>query len=209
MSIKKIDRREALKMSGMGMLGLLLPGLQREPSTPASVPEPAVININANYGKGQWIFDPVGLYIQKGQKVRWIAKQWGGTVMAFHPSNDNHELRIPENAKPFNSGMVPLMMTGWKGLNQFEWTFDVEGTYDYFSRDEEIMGMVGRIVVGKPGGPAEKNAPGYGGRDGRAVVFPREVTMLGFCPSADIVAKKTIPYPKDYLVHPHPYGAEG
>ena len=101
------------------------------------------------------------------------------------------------------------MMTNYKGLNTFEWTFDVEGTYDYFSRDQEIMGMVGRIVVGKPGGPAEKYKPGYGGREGRAVVFPREIEMFGFCPSEQIVAKKTIRYPKDYVVHPHPYGVEG
>ena len=168
-----------------------------------------MVSIGANYSEGQWIFDPIGLFIEKGQKVRWVAKQWGGTVNAFHPSNYNHELRIPENAKPFTSGVVPLIMTNWRGQNQFEWTFDVEGTYDYFSRDQEIMGMVGRIVVGKPGGPAEKFPPGYGGREGRAVVFPRQVEMLSFCPSAEIVAKKTIPYPKNYKVHPHPYGVEG
>ena len=159
------SRREALKLSGMAMLGMAL-GSPRE--VLAAEDDVPTVTLRANYSQGQWIFDPIGLYIEKGQKVRWVAKQWGGTVNAFHPSNYNHELRIPEDAKPFTSGTVPMMMTNWKGLNTFEWTFDVEGTYDYYSRDQENVGMVGRIIVGHPGGPGEK-PPGYGAGSHRRV----------------------------------------
>ena len=59
-------------------------------------------------------------------------------MTAFHPDNDNHELRIPEGAQPFDSGMLAAM-------ESFQWTFDVEGTYDYFSKHHEGAGLIGRI----------------------------------------------------------------
>ena len=100
----------------------------------------------------------------------------------------------------FNSGEFPLMRTEYKGMNVFEWTFDVEGTYDYYSRDQESLGMVGRIVVGQPG---------YGGREGRAMVYPSEINVFRACTSKEIVAKKTITFPKDLNVISHPYGPIG
>ena len=60
-----------------------------------------------------------------------------------------HSLRIPEQATPWDSG---LMTT--KGAH-FDFTFTVEGVYDYFCLPHENDEMVGRIVVGKPG-----NGPG-------------------------------------------------
>ena len=199
MTSKKISRRNLLQGWGMGMLALSVPGWSV--SVWGAVPDAAVVNVGNNYAGGQWFFDPVGLYIEKGQTVRWQSRKWGSTVTAFHPSNYNHELRIPENAEPFDSGVI-----GDSFGNTFEWTFDVEGTYDYFSRNHEILGMVGRIVVGSPGGPAENNPPGYGGREGRAVVFPTQAEAFAVCPSRLIVAKKTIPFPRDLLVRPYPYG---
>ena len=214
MSGNEMDRRQALKIAGMGIFGALLSesregesfGAQRQP---VAEPGVAVVRVTNSYATGQWFFDPIGVFIERGQKVRWVARQMGGSVYAFHPSNDNHELRIPENAKPFNSGEYPLMRTDYKGMNVFEWTFDVEGTYDYYSRDQESLGMVGRVVVGQPGGPAEKNQPGYGGRDGRAMVYPGEIKVFQACASKEIVAKKTIPFPKDLNVISHPYGPIG
>jgi len=219
MRSEKIGRRELLKTCGIGMLAVAVPawavqqpgsevstdiGGSKERVRPEAQAEPGVtvIRVDAMYPRGQWCFDPIGVHINKGEKVRWVCypNGWGTTVTAFHPSNDNHELRIPENAKPFAS---PLF---GRAVNfTFEWTFDVEGTYDYFSRYQELVGMVGRIVVGKPGGPAEKYEPGYGARDGRAVVFPDEMKMLAACSSQEIVAKKAIPFPKDLLYRQYPY----
>ena len=208
MSIQKMNRREALKMSGMGMLGLLLPSLQGGSGGASSEPGVVEIRLVNDYAGGRWYFDPLGIFIEKGQKVRWVNTQVGGSVFAFHPSNYNHELRIPETARPFNSGDVTMMRTPYRGLNIFEWTFDVEGTYDYFSRTHEILGTVGRIVVGRPGGPAE-NPPGYGGREGRAVVFPRQIKAFEACPSKDIVAKKVIRFPRELNRISHPHSTTG
>ena len=195
----KITRRDLLKTCGMGLAVLRFPGWRIEVLGAEPVAE---IKINNNYIRGQWFFDPVAIYIQKGQTVRWLSTKWGATVTAFHPANYNHELRIPENARPFDSG---LLGEDSPRYNKFEWTFDMEGTYDYFSRNHEPLGMVGRIVVGSPGGPAERNPPGYGARDGRAPVFPAQAKLLGFLSSQEIVAKKTIAYPRDLLVRTFPY----
>ena len=197
----QMDRRELLKTLGIGAAAVILPEFgARMVQAQQDVP---VIEANSFYPRGQWFFNPAGLYIQKGQTVRWVAGNYGPTVTAFHPSNRNHELRIPENAKPFDSWV--LTQRGRK-YNTFEWTFEVEGTYDYFARTFEPLGMVGRIVVGRPGGPAELNPPGYGAREGRAVVFPAEVKILAALPSAQIVAQKSIPYPKDLVFRSFPYG---
>jgi len=201
MGAEKFARRELFKIGGIGALGMLLPEWQARRSPTAADPNVSVIHVGNNYLGGQWYFDPAGLYIQKGQKVRWESTKWGATVTAFHPANFNHELRIPENAKPFDSGVI-----GDSYRNTYEWTFEVEGTYDYFSRNHESLGMVGRIVVGAPGGPAEKNPLGYGSAEGRAVVFPNEIKVFEALPSQEIVAKKTVALPKDFLFRPWPYG---
>lgn len=200
----KIERREILKGLGFGALVIALPGWQGRQGRSASETESggAVIGIETNYTRSQWYFEPTGLFIQKGQKVRWTTStKWGGRVSAFHPSNFNHELRIPENAKPFDSGLI-----GQTYQNTFEWTFDVEGTYDYFCLNHEILGMVGRIVVGHPGGPAETNPPGYGAREGRAPLFPTEIQVFEACPSQEIVAKKHVPFPAKLVGRSFPYG---
>ena len=85
----------------------------------------------------------------------------------------------------------------------FQWTFDVEGTYDYFSRNHEVLGLVGRIVVGKPGGPGEKPV-GYGGREGRWPMYPKAAQLLEFLKSDQIVEKKTLAFPKQIFEHRFP-----
>ena len=198
----KINRRDLLKTCGLGFVAFQVPGFKIEvlgqrPAAPA-----VEVRINNVYIRGQWFFDPAGVYIERGQTVRWLGTKWGATVTAFHPSKYNHELRIPENARPFDSGLIGEDSDRY---NKFEWTFDVEGTYDYFSRNHEPLGMVGRIIVGRPGGPAESNRPGYGAREGRAPVFPAQAKLLDFLSSQEIAAKKTIAYPRDLLVRTFPY----
>jgi plastocyanin len=194
------NRRELMKTLGMGAVAGVLPTFTER----VVRAEDNVVQIRAtsNNARGEWYFDPAGLFIEKGQTVRWVAGDQGPTVTAFHPSNYNHELRIPENAEPFNSRN--LMKHG--RLRFFELTFDVEGTYDYFARTFEPVGMVGRVVVGRPGGPAEMHPPGYGGREGRAPVFPAQAKLLAMLPSSEIVARKTIPYPAEVFIRNFPYG---
>ncbi len=196
--MRQIGRRELLKIGGVAAMGLVLPGWQRK--KPPADPNTVVVSIENSYVTGRWYFEPAGVYIQKGQKVLWTSNKTGASVTAYHPSNFNHELRIPENAKPFDSGLL-----GDFDRNTFEWTFDVEGTYDYFSRMHEPLGMVGRIIVGAPGGPAEENPPGYGGKEGRAVVFPAEIKAFQALPAKQIMAQKTLGLPRDLNSRAWPY----
>jgi plastocyanin len=101
-------------------------------------------------------FDPVGIHISPGQKVRWVQESGYHTTTAYHPSDSNHELRIPEGAEPWDSGVLQTQAPD-KG-STFEHTFTQEGVYDYFCVPHEAAGMVGRIVVGRPlEGPGTKS----------------------------------------------------
>ncbi len=192
------NRRSFLKAAGFTTI-TLASGLSI-PAAHAQEGELPEVEIISSYPLGLWYFDPAGLYIPAGQKVRFIARKWGATVTAFHPSNQNHELRIPENAKPFNSG---LLTNDYAPGKVFEWTFTVEGTYDYYSMNHEVLGMVGRIIVGKPGGPGE-NKPGYGGEDGRAPMFPKSTALFDRLRSAEIVQQKSIEFPKGLFQRKYP-----
>jgi plastocyanin len=99
-------------------------------------------------GEEVW-FDPIGVRIEPGQTVHWIMASPGNphTTTAYHPRNANHSLRIPEAAAPWDSGFLV------EPRDTFEVTLTVEGVYDYFCLPHEAAGMVGRIVVGRPGGP--------------------------------------------------------
>ena len=154
------------------------------------------IRVVLSYPIGLWYFEPVGLHVEKGQTVEWLATRWGPTVSAFHPSNGNQELRIPEGATPFDSGLLARGDT-------FRWTFNVEGTYDYFSKNHVGMGVVGRIVVGRPGGPGEQ-APRYGGAEGRAPIYPRAMKVFEELDSEEIVRLKKVPFPGSKVGHSYP-----
>ena len=93
-------------------------------------------------------FDPVGLRIQPGDTVRWIQVNGYHSVTAYHPANGNRELRIPERAEPWDSGML-LAEYPAKG-STFQHTFTIPGVYDYLCMPHEAAGMVGRIIVGEP-----------------------------------------------------------
>ena len=92
-------------------------------------------------------FDPIGLFVEPGTTVRWVVEADVHTTTAYHPDNDLHALRIPEEAEPWDSGY--LINPG----DTFEVTLTAEGVYDYFCAPHELAGMVGRIIVGAPTGP--------------------------------------------------------
>jgi plastocyanin len=91
-------------------------------------------------------FDPVGVFLEPGQIVRWICDANVHTTTAYSPKNDNHSLRIPETAAPWASDFLLPGQT-------FEVKLTVEGVYDYFCAPHEMAGMVGRLIVGKAVGP--------------------------------------------------------
>ena len=201
--VQPLSRRAFARLAGLGALGLGLSGklgkaqegFPRFPDNirPLNLQQPLVYAI-WRYVGAIYYFEPIGLYVQPGETVGFVIGGSSGrtpTITAYHPDNDNHELRIPENAKPFDSGDPPR---GRRDAPSFSWTFEVEGTYDYFSKWEEWRGMAGRIVVGKPGGPGEKPW-GYGNKEGRRVIPPEVLKRVKLMDSQEIVRKKAIEFP--------------
>jgi len=194
-----INRRKFFLLAGTGLAGVNVfsqGGLPIE--APDSDAESDVHRILAlfSYNGGVYYFNPAGLHIEVGQTVEWVGVG-RRAVTSYHPSLHNHELRIPENAEPFDSASMGSGST-------FRRTFDVEGTYDYYSPSHEYLGMVGRIIVGAPGGPGEE-PPGYGNRQGRAVMYHDAASVLEHLKSEDIVSQKRIPYPTDLVRRDFPW----
>ena len=148
--------RILLILAGLACLILALPGIKNDKAwTSESGQDEGTGGISTDVieihmksdklGSEVW-FDPIGVYIKPGQTVRWIVDENVHTTTAYHPKNNNHSLRIPRDATPWDSG---ILSPG----KSFEVKFTVEGVYDYFCSPHEAAGMVGRIVVGKPTGP--------------------------------------------------------
>ena len=134
------SRRDFLKAGGMVLAGFgLLPN--RVLRLAAAV---EVIEMRSDLAGSHVWFDPIGLYVDPGTTVRWIARENVHTTTAYHPRNDHHSLRIPQRAVPWDSGF--LVHAG----DHFEVSLTAPGVYDYFCAPHEAAGMVGRIVVGKP-----------------------------------------------------------
>lgn len=131
------------------------------------------------YTKGSdFYFTPVGLYIKKGDYVKWTIKTGGHSTTSYSKGNpEAKNTMIPKGAKSWNSGVMKN-----KGQS-FTHQFNTKGTYDYYCIPHKTLGMVARIVCGKPGGPAEGSSP------------PNPVGK-GLMPSSKkIVKKKALSYP--------------
>lgn len=96
-------------------------------------------------GSKVW-FDPMGVLIVPGQKIRWVNRDKGNahTATAYHPDNYDRPRRIPHGSASFDSD---FLMPG----ESFESTLNQPGVYDYYCLPHEMAGMVGRIVVAEPG----------------------------------------------------------
>ncbi len=128
-----------------------LPARQVEP--PLREPgQPRTYVVLMRVEGGRFAFDPAGLLVQPGDEVVWVNLGDNHSTTAYHPENGK-ELRIPEGAESWDSGILGLGDAGLTFTSTY--TFRVEGTYDYFCLPHEFLGMVGRIVVGKPDGPVE------------------------------------------------------
>jgi plastocyanin len=101
-----------------------------------------------------YYFDPIGLSVDPGTTVTFVNVSGRHSSTAYHPDNPlAGTRRIPDGAEPWDS-------TTLTAENEtFDHTFEVEGTYDYYCIPHKSLGMIGRIVVGQPGGPAEGSMP--------------------------------------------------
>ena len=150
------SRRDFLKAGGMVLAGFeLVPNrLLRS----ASAVE--VIEMHSDIAGSHVWFDPIGLYVDPGTTVRWIVRENVHTTTAYHPRNDQHSLRIPERALPWDSGFLV------HPRDHFEVTLTTPGVYDYFCAPHEAAGMIGRIVVGKAVTPGAQPFDYWVGRPG-------------------------------------------
>ena len=98
-------------------------------------------------------FDPVGLHVEPGETVSFELVSGAHSATAYDPSNPNAlDRRVPEGAPAWDTGTF-----GDVGAFR-NVTFETEGTHDYYCIPHKMVGMVGRIVVGEPGGPATESA---------------------------------------------------
>lgn len=93
----------------------------------------------------EFYFEPVGLFIDPGDTISFVAATPHHSVTAYHGLHGKIQ-RVPDGAEPFSSPMVPIGGT-------WEYTFDIPGVYDVFCAPHEQYGMVMRIVVGEVSGP--------------------------------------------------------
>ncbi|WP_137286804.1 plastocyanin/azurin family copper-binding protein [Halorussus salinisoli] len=102
----------------------------------------------------EYYFDPIGLFVQPGTTVEWVNESGAHSSTAYAEGTGGASVtRIPEDADPWNSEIIS------EEGGTFSYTFEVEGTYDYFCIPHKTLGMVGRVVCGEPGGPAEGSMP--------------------------------------------------
>ncbi|MDO8478705.1 MAG: plastocyanin/azurin family copper-binding protein [Candidatus Rokubacteria bacterium] len=125
-------------------------------------------------------------YMEPGQRVRWMVHDNVHTTTVYHPRNARHSLRIPEGAEPWDSRY--LVRPG----NYFEVTLTAEGVYDYFCMPHEIAGMVGRIVVGRPGGPGALPFDYFKGKPGTADWQPVPAAAQRVFPSVSAIMRHRV-----------------
>lgn len=188
-------RREFLATGGIVLSSLVISDvlqavwpLSSDPDWPRAASAAAIVKISMRSdltGANVW-FDPIGIYIHPRQTVRWIVGENVHTTTAYHPRNDNHSLRIPETAVPWNSGYI--VNPG----EYFEVTLETEGVYDYYCIPHEMSGMVGRIVVGKPTGPGALPFDYFKGRAGTADWLPVPEAAQKAFPSIERIMREKI-----------------
>ena len=147
------SRREFLAAGALALAGLAgappwdAPLKRPSRSARGSRDKVEIILMRSN-AEGSWVsFDPIGLFVEPGTTIRWAVQANVHTTTAYHPRNDHHPLRIPTATSPWDSGY--LVNPG----DHFDVTLTVPGVYDYFCKPHEVIGMVGRIIVGKAAGP--------------------------------------------------------
>ncbi|MGE0409249.1 MAG: plastocyanin/azurin family copper-binding protein [Amphiplicatus sp.] len=89
-------------------------------------------------------FVPDELTIKAGDTVRWRNRSIIEHSVVCDPTQPQkpENSALPDGAKPFDSGVFSDDAT-------FEHAFTVPGTYVYFCREHELMGMVGKVIVTK------------------------------------------------------------
>jgi plastocyanin len=179
-------RRGFLKAGGVALVGLVVPSTARVAvlHTPRAAQVVDIHMRSDQLGTKVW-FEPIGVYIEPGQTVRWIVSENVHTTSAYHPRNSNHSLRIPQNAIPWDSGFL-------SPGEHFELKLMTQGAYDYYCMPHEEAGMVGRIIVGRPTGPGVLPFDYYQGRPGTTNWRPVPSAAQKAFPSIEQIMREKI-----------------
>lgn len=171
-TVRYMDRREFIKRSG------LLTAANMSIVGTASAQSGSSLEVGMYTEDSEYYFDPVGLHVKPGDTVTWVNESGAHTTTAYSPANPSASVRrIPEGAESWNSGILT------ESGATFEYTFEEEGTYEYYCVPHKTLGMVGRIVCGEPGGIGEQNPIPDG-------------TATGEVPPSDVIVNQgSLPYP--------------
>ncbi|WP_158057321.1 plastocyanin/azurin family copper-binding protein [Halorussus halophilus] len=115
---------------------------------------------------GSLKFDPAELEVKPGTTVKWV---WEG---------DNHNV-VPES-QPDGAGWEGTKGGSSKTYNtghEYSYTFNTEGTFEYFCQPHKTAGMTGSITVSQDAGG--------GGSSGPAI--PSSAKTLGIATTAALV----------------------
>lgn len=132
----------------------------------------------------EFFFEPVGLFIEPGDTVRFFAPTPHHSVTAYHEMQGKIH-RVPDGVDPFSSPMVPIG-------GSWEYTFTIPGVYDVFCAPHEQFGMVMRIVVGEASGPGTSSVRDFSpmGATGAAGTVLNDPALL----PERIVQVRTVPW---------------
>ena len=137
---ENLSRRAFLgKIAGLIALPTFLVGCETE-----KIPETTLHTIEMISEGGEEIFVPDRIQIAPGDTVRWVLASGFHTTTAYHPEYADKAARIPQDAMPWDSGLIR------SDGEIFEQRFEIEGTYCYYCTPHEALGMLGVVVVGKP-----------------------------------------------------------
>ena len=108
----------------------------------AALPARAAETHRVNIAADKTAFDPAELRIRTGDTVRWRNRSIVEHSVVCDPAKakDRSNTALPPGAQPFDSG-------GFSDDAAFQHTFTVPGTYRYFCREHEAMGMVATVIV--------------------------------------------------------------
>lgn len=164
-------RRQFLVLGGGALAALSAPSLLR------AAPVAVIETKGTARGEHVW-FAPIGLAVDPGTMIRFVNRDPGNshTATAYHPQVFDRQLRIPATAAPWDSDLL-------LPDESFEVILDRPGVYDYYCQPHEHAGMVGRIVVGRPGRDADWQGPANSSDD-----LP-EVALAAFPSVEDILAQ--------------------
>lgn len=181
-----MDRRRFLWLGGAAAAGLALPRLPGRAGLAAPLPTP-VIRMWSDATGAEVGFDASGLAVSPGTTVRWVLHSGVHSTTAYHADLHGRSTRIPSGARAWDSGILT------RSGAAFEVTLEVPGVYDYYCLPHEAAGMVGRIVVGRPGEDFDR--PAYERTDPRSDGPLPTAARHAFPPVDRIVRDGRVPNP--------------